>query len=146
MSGLQLLPSEAAPLSALLSLRTALSPWPKADYLLFLFPDRLVVQRPLEAGDGSTTCCGWHSPHTDRSLSCLQGEAETEEASGGFSPVVKAFGECLLPAKQPGQYQAHFPRAALVRGRTVEIWAFLSWNAVLEVGRAFLTLFHSPAP
>lgn len=83
---------------------SSLSPWPKADYLLFLFPERLVAQWALEAGDGFTTCGGCHSPHPDRSLSCLKGQAETEEASGRFSPVVKAFGECLLPAKQPGPF------------------------------------------
>lgn len=55
-------------------------------------------------GDGSTTCCGWHSLHTNRSLCCPEGQAETEEASGERSSVVKAFGECLLPAKEPGQF------------------------------------------
>lgn len=78
-------------------------------------------------------------------MSCPEAQAETEEASGGFSPIVKAFGECLLPAKQSGQFQPHFPRETLVKGQ-VGIWALLCWNAVLDVRRAFLTLFHSPAP
>lgn len=92
------------PLAALLLETAALSPWPKADHLLFLFSDRLVIQQALVVGDGSTTCCGWHSLHTNRSLCCPEGQAETEEASGERSSVVKAFGECLLPAKQPGQF------------------------------------------
>lgn len=87
-----------SPFVALLLRRVALSPWPKADHLLFLFSDRLVIKWALKVDGGSTTCCGWHSPHTN----CPEGQAETEEASGGFSPVVKAFGECFLPAKEPG--------------------------------------------
>lgn len=60
--------------------------------------------------------------------------------------MVKAFGECLLPAKQPGQFQPHFPKTALVRGQMVGIWALLSQNSVLGARRVFLTPFHSSAP
>lgn len=31
-----------------------------------------------------------------------------------FFPIIKAFGECLLPAKQSGKFQPRIPRATLV--------------------------------
>lgn len=52
MSEIRLLPSEAAPRAALLPLSAALGPRPQTDHLLFLFPDRLLAQWALEAGDG----------------------------------------------------------------------------------------------
>jgi hypothetical protein len=44
----------------------------------------------------------------------MQTEAQAalkEEASGEFSPVIKAFGEGLLPDKHPEQFQPHSQRS-----------------------------------
>lgn len=71
-------------LISLFSMREALCPWPKADHLLFLFLDRLEAQQALEAGDGSTTCCGWHSPHTDRSWTALKAKQRERRQVVGF--------------------------------------------------------------
>lgn len=87
-------------LTALFSLTAGFCPWPKSNHLLFLFLDRLEAQQALEAGDGCTTCCGWHSLHTDRSLNCPEGQAERGEASSRVSLVVKAFGVYFLTNSQ----------------------------------------------
>lgn len=50
----------------------------------------------------------------------------------------------LIPAIQPGQFQPHPFRTALVRGQVVQTWAFVFWNNVIGVRKPFLTLFHSP--
>lgn len=81
-------------LAALLTLRVALSPWPKGENLLFLFPDWLMglFHQDIEAGVSYCVAITVH----------IQIGAQTalnEESRGGVFPVVKAFGECWLPAK-----------------------------------------------
>lgn len=40
------------------------------------------------------------APHSVKSLNCPKAQAETEEASGGFFPIVKAFGVYFMPVRQ----------------------------------------------